>query len=242
MPHNRYYLDAPLEENANVTLCGDEHHHLSRVLRSKKGDSVELINGRGTLALAEIIELKKQTTELSVRGLIEQRPAPPPLILAQAIPRMASLEWIIEKGTELGATAFWLFPGLLSEKHALSETQQKRLKHLSISSMKQCGRLDLPPILLAPPLLDWGPTEGTLLFGDTDGRAPYLWSVPLIKASLPMIFFIGPEKGLDPKERHFLTQTLKATGVRLHPNILRAETAPLAALSLIQQFLCHTCN
>jgi 16S rRNA (uracil1498-N3)-methyltransferase len=236
MPHNRYYLDAPLEENSHVALHGDEHHHLSRVLRSKKGDTVELINGRGALALAKVIVLGKQTTELSIQNLVEQKTPPPPLILAQGLPRMNSLEWIIEKGTELGVTAFWLFPGMLSETQHLSETKQKRLNHLCISSMKQCGRLDLPSLLLKPPLLQWGPTEGTLLFGDTDPNAPYLWDLPLSHPPLPITFFIGPEKGLDPQETHFLTHTLKTTGVRLHPNILRAETAPLTALSLIQKY------
>lgn len=238
MPHNRYYIDAALSENATFSLLGDEFHHLARVLRSREKDIVELINGKGQLALAEVAELKKNEAKLTICRIVEERSPPPQLILAQAIPRMNHLEWIIEKGTELNATSFWLFPGILSEKESLSDSQLARLQSLCISSMKQCGRLDLPHILLKPKLCQWPPMKGTLLFGDTASDAPYLWDLPLQKPlESPIIFFIGPEKGFCPKELSYLQNTLKASGMRLHPNILRAETAPLAALSLIHRYL-----
>jgi 16S rRNA (uracil1498-N3)-methyltransferase len=238
MPHNRYYIDASFEENATLCLSGDEWHHLTCVLRSKKGANVELVNGRGQLAQAILLELKKNAAELSIQRITESPALTPPLILAQAIPRMNHLEWIVEKGTELNTTAFWLFPGLLSEKNSLSSTQQARLKALCISAMKQCGRLDLPEIVLKPPLTQWAASEGTLLFGDTAENAPYLWDASLTKPlPSPVIFFIGPERGFGPKERTYLLDKLKARGVRLHPNILRAETAPLVALAQTQPFL-----
>jgi 16S rRNA (uracil1498-N3)-methyltransferase len=238
MPHNRYYIDAPLQKDAAVALTGDEWHHLVRVLRARKGDTLELINGRGQLAEGVVSELKKHDAEITVTQILEEKGPPPPLILAQAIPRMNHLEWIIEKGTELNATSFWLFPGLLSEKDTLSDSQRSRLKHLAVSAMKQCGRLDLPEIVSKPPLLEWPPTEGTLLFGDTDTQAPYLWDLSLsTPLPSPVILFIGPEKGFSQKERDFLLNHLNCKGVRLHPNILRAETAPLVALSLIQKQL-----
>ena len=237
MPHNRYYIDAPLALNESVTLSGDEWHHLTRVSRSRKGDVVELVNGKGQLAEASICDLRKNDAELLIET-VTQKPSPPPLILAQAIPRMNHLEWIIEKGTELGATAFWLFPGNLSEKETLSPNQLARLGHLCISAMKQCGRLDLPEILLMPSLAEWKPMQGTLLFGDTEEDAPYLWDLSLIKPlPSPVFLFIGPEKGFDPKEVRFMQTALNAKGVKLHPNILRAETAPLAALALMQQWI-----
>lgn len=233
MPHNRYYLDAPLNENETVTLADEEFHHLSRVLRARVGDAVEIVNGHGQLAHAHLVELAKKEARLEIKALEEANPKPP-LILAQALTRMNHLEWIIEKGTELGATSFWLFPGILSEKDELSPTQSLRLKHLAISAMKQCGRLDLPSIELKPPLLKWQPLQGTLLFGDP--RAPFLWESDLTRPlPSPTIFLIGPESGFEEQEVDFMQNVLKAKGVRLHSNILRAETASLTALSLIQQ-------
>jgi 16S rRNA (uracil1498-N3)-methyltransferase len=238
MPHNRYFLDAFFDEHATLSLSGGEHRHLTCVLRSKAKDLVELVNGKGQLALAEITALKKNEALLTIQRILEQRPSPFPLILAQAIPHMNHLEWIIEKGTELNVSAFWLFPGMLSEKITLNDSQQLRLKNLMISSMKQCGRLDLPGIILHPPLAQWRPMQGTLLFGDTAPGVPYLWDLPLTKPlKPPLILFIGPEKGFDFKERTLLLTVLKAQGIRIHPNTLRTETAPLAALAQLQQFL-----
>jgi 16S rRNA (uracil1498-N3)-methyltransferase len=236
MPHNRYYVDSPFQKETSVILDGDEFHHLARVSRAKSGDPVELVNGRGQLAQATIGTLNKRHAELKIDQVIEKPRQKAPLILAQALTRMNHLEWIIEKGTELDASTFWLFPGLLSDKDDLSETQTTRLKNLAISAMKQCGRLDLPSMEIKPPLLKWAPLEGTLLFGSTATEAPYLWDLKKPVDS-PLIFFIGPESGFDQGETQFLQHTLQAKGIRLHSNILRAETAAITALSLIQSFI-----
>jgi 16S rRNA (uracil1498-N3)-methyltransferase len=237
MPHNRYFIDSPLNQHSSVTLSGDEWHHLTRVLRARQGERIELINGKGQLAEATVEQLKKNEAELIV-GAVISKPPLPSLILAQAIPRMNHLEWIIEKGVELNATQFWLFPGHLSEKESLSDTQLRRLELLSISAMKQCGRLDLPPIHLKAPLTRWARQEGTFLFGDTDESAPYLWDIDFSSPlSKPIVIAIGPEKGFHSKERSYLIDSLHAKPVRLHRNILRAETAPLVALSLLQPHL-----
>jgi 16S rRNA (uracil1498-N3)-methyltransferase len=238
MPHHRYYFDAFFQENETIVLANDEFHHLARVLRAKKGECVELVNGRGQIAQATVMELKKHVAELQIHRASEEITQKTPLILVQALTRMNHLEWTIEKGTELGVSAFWLFPGILSEKTLLSQTQCARLKHLVISAMKQCGRLDLPAIEIKPPLLKWTALPGTLLFGDTVEQAPYLWDLPLIKPlPAPIFIFIGPESGFDAKEHVFLQDSLYAKGVRLHSNILRTETAPLVALSLIQKYI-----
>jgi len=235
MPHNRYYVDTGLIEKDFVHLEEEEYHHLVRVLRAKVGEEVELINGNWQLAKARVKEITKKNATLEIQSVLEKKEKGSSYILALGLPRMNHLEWVIEKGTELGAAAFWLFPGLLSEKETVSEGQLARLNHLAISAMKQCGRLDLPAIEVYPPLLAWKPQEGALFFGDTSSNAPYLWECPS-PSSDPILFFIGPEKGFAEKEEDFLRNHLKAKGIRLHSNILRAETAPLAALSLLQIF------
>lgn len=238
MPHNRYFLDQPFQENTSVVLTGDEFHHLSRVLRVKVGDRVEMVNGRGQLAKADLAELKKHEAKLHLVQVSEKNLQKTPLVLAQALPRMNHLEWIVEKGTELGVSIFWLFPGILSEKEQLSEKQAGRIKHLSIAAMKQCGRLDLPKIEFKPPLLQWEPIPGTLLFGDIRENSSYLWELHLsTPLPAPIVLCIGPESGFERKEVDFLQNRLKAKGIKLHSNILRVETASLSALSLIQQYL-----
>jgi len=225
MPVDRFFFDAPLK-GPSLKLSGAELHHLARVMRVQEGEAVELVNGKGELASAKVVSLHKEYAELAVESHSFQG-AGPEVVLAQALPRSSNLDWIVEKGTELGASAFWLFPGDLSEKKDVSENGLERLKALTISAMKQSGRLWLPRIEIKPKLAAWGPVEGTLLFGDLSQEAKKM--APPLEA--PIVFFVGPEKGFSKREEEFLRGAAK--GVRLHDNVLRAETAAIAALAQI---------
>ena len=225
MPADRFFLSAPLQNT--LTLEGEEFHHLATVMRLRIGETLEIVNGQGELAKAELISLDKKRCQLKI---LSHQSIPPPeesLILALALTRPASLEWTVEKGTELGATEFWLFPGQLSEKKELTPSQLHRLETITINALKQCGRLYLPKILQKPALEDWEIPAGSLFFGDVSPEAPLLQG-PFAKK---VIFFIGPEKGFSPSETHLLKVTFKAQPISLHANILRAETAALTALS-----------
>jgi 16S rRNA (uracil1498-N3)-methyltransferase len=223
MPTERFYADSPFSES--VTLTGEEFHHLARVMRGKVGDSIELVNGKGVLAKGVIGTLLPDAAVINIVSSSPDSKKRPQIILAQAIPRQNHLEWIIEKGTELGVTSFWLFPGERSEK---KEYNEKRLKHLTLSALKQCGRLFLPTIEKKPSLPSWKPLNGSLYFGDFEGGK----FLPK-PAAEPIIFFIGPEKGFSISEIGILQNNLKAQGVRLHENTLRTETAAVVALGLI---------
>lgn len=226
MPAARFFIDSELREGDLVTLSDDEAFHLTKVMRKASGATIELINGKNQLAIATV-EKGSHCRILSVENA-----SPPhlPIILLQALPRLNKLDWIVEKGTELGMTELWLFPGERSEKGDLTPTQQQRLHHLAVAAMKQCGRLDLPTILLKPPLLSWTALPCRGYFGDVDPKAPFFLSC--LDKSEGICFCVGPESGLTELEEAHLRQ-LDARGVRLHPNILRTETAPLVALSLI---------
>lgn len=222
MPAYRYFLDSPAD-----FLTGDEFYHLKSVMRARIGDTIELVNGKGTLSHARLTNISKDAAHFEITSTTHT-PPPAPLILAQALTRPALLDWIIEKGTELGATGFWLFPGELSEKKELSLQQIKRLQTLIISALKQCGTLYLPTLELKPPLSLWEKPDCTLLYGSLAPTAR-----PLTQHS-PAIIAIGPEKGFSPQE-HTALDKLGSIGVSLHRNILRAETAALCALSLLSR-------
>ena len=235
MPIDRFYLDSPLEQQARVTLSSQEHHHLARVTRSQVGDEVELINGNGTLALAKVLDIQKSKATLLVTSALNETPTKFPIIIAQAIPRLNRLETIVEKSTELGMDELHLFPGKLSEKKDLKENQLERLSKIAVSAAKQSGRLFVPSITIHPPIKNWKPKDLPLYFGDLSDQAP-----PMLKQwdkSPPekgLIFVIGPESGLHDEEILRLKE-LNGIGVKLHQNILRTDTAPLAVLSIISQ-------
>lgn len=230
MPIERFFHPDFFQEKQEIILEGQEFHHL-RVMRLKQGEQIELVNGKRELAQARLTALHKESASLEILTIERSQEKKPYLILAQAMPLFNRLEFIIEKGTELGASAFWLFPGHQSEKTNLSSNQSERLKSLSISALKQCGRLDLPPILFKPPLKEWERAEGTLYFGDTHPEAPN-WQIADNPLQAPLIFFIGPEKGFHSQEVSLLEQW-GAQGVKIHSNILRVDTAALTALVLL---------
>ena len=230
MPADRFFSSSSLQ-GPTIVLENEEFHHLAKVMRIRKGERIEMVNGKGELAEAEVISLDQKTAELKITT---HHTAPQPtesVILAQALTRPSSLEWIIEKGTELGATEFWLFPGDRSEKKELSPAQLHRLETMTINALKQCGRLYLPKIVIKPLLKHWQRPAGSLFYGDPSSQIPL--QGPFEKT---VTFFIGPEKGFSPDEIDLLVQ-FKAQGISLHQNILRAETAPLTALS--QFYLLH---
>lgn len=218
MPSERFYIPVDLE--GVVTITGPEHHHLAHVMRIRIGEEVEIVNGKGFLAIAKLQETSKRDAKLQILSKTYTPIPAPRLKLAIPLMRPAKLELVIEKCTELGADGFFLYPAHFSEKDELSEHQFERLEHIAISAMKQCGRLDLPNIELVP-FEELFKQKATLLFGDTR------------KTNLPkkiegeILFITGPEKGFSEKELKTLDE--KAAGVALNQHILRAETAPIAA-------------
>lgn len=223
MPAERFFIDAELK--GTLFLEGTELHHLAHVMRVREGEMVELVNGRGDLAKGKVLRIEKRNASLEVIEMERQEIPFSRVHLAIPFMRMGKLEWVIEKGTELGADAFWLYSADHSEKGEFSEHQQERLKHIAISAMKQCGRLDLPKIQIVP-FQELFKYQLTILFGDVRSSVPF----PALSNS-PVLFITGPEKGFSSKELSQLDQ--KGKGVSLHKNILRAETAPLVAAILL---------
>jgi len=244
MPAERYFIEEDLNLHETKILKETEFHHLVRVMRAKKGELVELVNGRGSLATGIIQEISKDKAFIVIQDLVTTAPRTTSVILAQAMPKINRLDFILEKGTELGADEFWLFPGQLSVKKEFFPHQLERLQALTIAAMKQCGRLFLPKITLKPELNQWPlQVEHRAFFGDVDPQAPLFsqqWNQTGHLGS-PIIFFIGPESGFTDKETTLLKQK-GVQGVRLHSNILRTDTAPIMALSLIEHWLMSEFN
>lgn len=233
MPAERFFIDEALKLHQDVILKDQEFHHLKHVMRIQQGEVIEAVNGAGYLAHASVSRLAKDHAILTITDLVFEAKPSINIILAQAIPRSNRLDFVLEKGTELGVSQFWLFPSFHSQRKALTEHQIERMRALTISAMKQCGRLYLPEILIKQPLLDWSEIEGTAFFGDVRPsalRLSKLWDEKNIQS--PIIFFIGPESGFNEAEvAHF--DQLGVKGVKLHDHILRTETAALVALSQI---------
>lgn len=237
MPSERYFLENLPEPENQAFLEGQEFQHFLHVMRNTEGNEIELINGKGSLAKARVETIEKKRSILKILEIFRSPPPTFSIVLAQAIPRFNRLEFILEKGTELGMTEIWLFSSSHSEKKAFSENQLERMQTITIAAMKQCGRLHIPKIVIKPSLKQWAKPEFTSFFGDVSHNAPIFSSVWLDKnPTNGALFFIGPESGFTNEETQLL-QDLNATGVKLQPHILRTDTAAISALSLISHFI-----
>ncbi len=232
MPKERYYIAQELSPHQEIILSEEEFHHLT-VMRSREGEIAELVNGRGCCAQARILHIEKKRAILSIENLYISEKNQAEIILAQAIPKMNRLDFIIEKGTELGMSQLWLFPSERGERKTLSPTQLERLRHLSVAAMKQCGRLYLPEIKELPPLSKWQIPDSPLFFGSLNPGAPLFLEELQKKAYPRVIFCVGPEAGFSLDEEKALI-ALGGIGTKLNNHILRTETAAIAALVLYQ--------
>jgi 16S rRNA (uracil1498-N3)-methyltransferase len=233
MPINRFFSDAHFIFGKEAYLADQELHHLSHVVRTKEGETVELVNGKGQLAQAVVSRIDKKKAVLELQKITE---APTPIfnpVIVLAIPRINRLDMIVEKGTELGMGELWLFPGVHSEKREISENQLNRLITISIGAMKQCGRLFLPPITVFPPLSKWNNFPKNCYFGDLSPSVPIFYQEWQRKGlEKEIYFFIGPESGFHKDELKILKDN-HAIGTSLHGNILRTDTAAISALAVI---------
>lgn len=235
MPIERYFSNAQLLQGTSITIEGQEFHHLVHVMRSKKDDSIELIDGKGSLAIAKIRSIDKKQAVVEILNLQTQPQPKLKLILLQAMPRLNRLEFILEKCTELGMTDLWLFPGERSEKIHFSTNQTERLYSILIASIKQCGRLFIPELHFKPALKQWKECTQPVYFGDLRPEAPSLLSQwQNEKRRECVCFCVGPESGFSEAEIEQLKK-LGAVGVKLNQNILRTDTAAIAAISVLSQ-------
>ncbi len=218
MPHDRYYHPDLTHKTLNLT--GDEHTHLYKVMRKNPGDQIEIIDGHGKLAQGVIEKLDKKIALISIQTSSKSDPAPEK-ILALGLTKQPKLELAIEKGTELGITKFILFPAEKSEREVLSENHLKRLHSLILSATKQCGRLYFPALEIYSSLPKLEDAAYATLSPDTK---------PLHLSDVKAVY-IGPEKGWSKSEETTLSAFAKKAS--LHQNTLRAETAAIAAASLI---------
>lgn len=242
MPSERYFIDDKLILHQIQEILGSEYHHLIHVMRSKKGDIIELINGQGTLAQAVLLEVGREKGRVLIQEIFEQPSSAGRLILAQAFAKQNRLDFILEKGTELGVDEFWLFPGHHSQKKECYPNQVERAQAVTIAAIKQSGRLYLPEIYVKPPIEKWNKMpDSTIFFGDLEPLAP-LFGTSLTNIhshAPPFIFVTGPEGGFSQQELDALKK-LDALGVRLHDHVLRAETASLMAISLLSHALLNS--
>lgn len=240
-------MPADLGPDGALTLSDAQTHYLANVMRLGVGAAVRVFNGRDGEWLGRIERIQKPAATVALDRLVRaQRPEPGPWLLFAPVKKTAT-DYIVEKGTELGAGRLW---PVTTERTVASRVNVARLQATATEAAEQCGRLTVPdvtpPATLSALVSEW-PRERALLVAHAraDGQA-----LPILDAlspgvapeavhgpaspSLPAGILVGPEGGLTDRELDVLASLPCAKVVHLGPRTLRAETAAAALLACWQ--------
>jgi 16S rRNA (uracil1498-N3)-methyltransferase len=223
----RLFVPAVLAEGAAAGLSPGQAHYLRHVLRLGAGDPVRLFNGRdGEWAAVLGASARDGAEAVAVRPLRAQAPEPD-LWLAFAPLKRDATDWLVEKATELGASA--LLP-VFTERAVAGRVNLERLRAIAVEAAEQCERLSVPE--LRPPvrlgaLLDAWPRQRRLAVAIERSGAP-------LPAAPAGGLLSGPEGGFTGAELDAMRARPFVVAVSLGPRILRAETAVIAGLALLQ--------
>ena len=230
----RLFVDAELAPG-EFRIDGPQAHYLVQVMRMKIGDPVKLFDDRTGEWLGIARQVGKRDLVLELTERLREREAAPDLWLCAAPIKKGRIDWVAEKACELGAAR--LAP-VLTRRTVVDRLNLDRLRSHMIEAAEQCGRTALPelvePVKLAAMLRDW-PAERTLFFADENGGEPAAHSMR--SRTGPAAILVGPEGGFDEDERTAIRALPQAVGIGLGPRILRADTAAVTVLALVQAVL-----
>jgi len=238
----RLFVEAPLATGARVELPQAAAHYLCNVLRLSDGAKVLIFNGRDGEWRAALSAPARKSAALVVIELTRQQEAPVDLHYLFAPLKHARLDYMVQKAVEMGAGL--LQPVLTRHTHA-ERINLERMRANAIEAAEQCGILALPsiapPLKLEAVLATWSP-ERLLIFcdeaADSDAPLAALHSARANVGTPPSLaVLIGPEGGFDDSERKALLAHPHVVRLSLGPRILRADTAAVAAMALVQAVL-----
>ena len=219
----RQHIKVPLEKS----------RYLLSVLRCKKGHAVTIIDGRGSAYAAEIVSIVKKDVFIDITGeFLLNAELPVSLTLCQGLLKGEKMDLVIQKATELGVTG--IVP-LVTERSIVKETRKvKRWHTIAEEAAEQCGRAVVPLVRDPEKLNDIlnGEKINGLLFWEGGGRA-LSEAMGVIDSGRTVHIFIGPEGGFTAAE----VRKAEGQGIvraTLGKRILRAETAAIAAMALLQ--------
>jgi len=231
----RIYTEQTLLSGETVELEESASHHLSKVLRMQAGRELVLFNGAGGEFAATIHEVTKKRILVNVaEHSLDNRESPLQLELAIGISRGERMDWVLQKATELGVTKITPLITERTEVKIGGERQDKKMQHWQqtiISACEQCQRNLLPELAEPVQISDWltkVTSELRFVLHHRDSK-----QLPADKKPQSVTLLIGPEGGLSDREI-IHAREYDFDPLTLGPRVLRTETAPVAAISLVQ--------
>jgi 16S rRNA (uracil1498-N3)-methyltransferase len=231
----RLYVEAPLTAGADVALDGAQANYLRNVLRLKSGDEVLLFNGRDGEWRARLVAQGKRTLTAALAERLREQPPAPDLHFLFAPLKHARLDYLVQKAVEMGAS---LIQPVITRHTQVARVNLDRMRANVIEAAQQCGILNVPSVAEPAIFAQAAANDGRLLIF-CDERAEVQDPMAGLKAAsrLPLSVLIGPEGGFADEERAALMKRGNTARIALGPRILRADTAAVAALAIVQAVL-----
>jgi 16S rRNA (uracil1498-N3)-methyltransferase len=231
----RLCLDDDLGTGETILLAPEAANYLVNVLRLTAGGRVLVFNGRNGEFAARLDPPQKKRASLTIAEKLREQETPPPVDYLFAPLKHARLDYMAQKAVEMGARS--LRP-VLTRRTQVSRVNLERLEANAREASEQCGVIWRPAIHAPEPLdaaLAHWPAESLLVFCDEDATIADPFAALAATADAPSVgLLVGPEGGFDDAERRTILRLPRVLRLNLGPRILRADTAAVAALALIQ--------
>jgi 16S rRNA (uracil1498-N3)-methyltransferase len=239
----RYFANET-NQNSQLIISGDDYHHIVRVMRMSEGDKLICVNSQGKSSVCTIAEITDKNISCNiVEWIDESSELPIRVTIASGLPKGDKLEWIIQKGTELGANQFVPFTAARSIVKWDSKKADKKVERwqkIAKEAAEQSHRNKVPTVhspLTLSALIEMSHLYDCKLIAYEEesrkGEKSILaQTLQNLQESQTLLVVFGPEGGLDSREIQLLQQN-GFISCGLGPRILRTETAPLALLAAV---------
>ena len=230
----RLFIDAPLTSGGTIAPDKAQSNYLLNVLRLTEGAELLVFNGRDGEWRAVLRQPGKKQAALELAEQLRPQPAPSDLVYCFAPLKSGRLDYMVQKAVEMGAG---VLQPVMTHHTQVPKINVERMAANATEAAEQCGILSIPecrePLKFDRLLAGWDP-ECRLIFCDEDAETNNPLEILQSLPKSPLGVLIGPEGGFSDAERDQLRALPVVTAIPLGPRILRADTAAVAALAVIQ--------
>jgi 16S rRNA (uracil1498-N3)-methyltransferase len=229
----RLHLEEALSAGGEIILSREQGHYLTGVLRLSSGDAVRAFNGRDGEWLAYLATVRKKSVSLRFERRVAEAKLPPDIDYVFAPLKHARLDYVVQKATELGARR--LRP-VMTSRTVAERVNLDRMRANVVEAAEQCNLVHVPEVLeperLEKVLATWEKGRSLVYCDETMVDHNPLESLKSLRA--PTAVLVGPEGGFTDDEKALLKSRAFVIPISLGPRIMRADTAAIAVLSLVQ--------
>ena len=232
----RLYFPDKIQSDLSSHLPKEQTHYIKDVMRLKIGDKLSIFNISGEWN-AIIQSYEKKGARIKVMKKVREKESEKNIWLAFSPIKQNPLNFIIQKGTELGIQKF--IP-ILTERSMIREINIERIKKIIVEASEQSNRISVPEINSPKSLKDFllqFPKNGYLIFCDINSDKNSLKKILEKKNNTPLCILIGPEGDFSENERKMIIEQTQTFSISLAKNILKAETAALCAIAIVNYYL-----